>query len=434
MWAGADALAEDAVPHQDALTIVAKVDAQHIGPLTKLLETMRDDPGNNPVIPFAEIPGCHFGRVLLLPASKDLEGQPIPPQLLLLTDCDGSARDHLETLVDTAGEGVDRLFGHCIDYPTRPTPRAARVAFLRGKSVPVQANYVHRQGRTVEQIRGEAELRDGLQAFLDAQSCAGMPALEVRKQICAFLKRHPKLHWALEAPPSVDVAYRARNALHFATLPLGLVAFGPVLIPAALIVYALACMQELSDPVDARRPSPELVRELTQLEDFFAHNGFTAGGYVKPGWVRQAVISAVLPLIGWGTRHLFTHDSLAGVKTIHFARWIPLDGGKRVVFASNYDGSLESYNNDFIDLVAWGLNLVFSNGYGYPKTRGLVFGGATREQEFKDFLRSHQIPTPIWYSAYPELTAVNVERNAKLRAGLRGNMSERQAQEWLRLL
>ena len=222
----------------------------------------------------------------------------------------------------------------------------------------------------------------------------------MRKRICAFLKRHPKLSWALEAPPRVDVAYRARNALH-ATLPLALLPFGPVLVPAALVVLALVRMQELRDPSDSARPSRELVRELTRIEDFFAHNGFTAGGYVKPGWVRQTVLSAVLPLIGWGTRHLFTSDSLAGVKTIHFARWIPLDGGKRVVFASNYDGSLESYNNDFIDLVAWGLNLVFSNGDGYPKTSWLIFGGASREQEFKVFLRSHQIPTPIWYSAYP---------------------------------
>jgi hypothetical protein len=175
------------------------------------------------------------------------------------------------------------------------------------------------------------------------------------------------------------------------------------------------------------------VKRLADLEDFIAHNGFTAGGYVKPGLLRQIVLRSVLPLIGWGTRHLFTRDSLAGVKTIHFARWIPLDGGRRVVFASNYDGSLENYNNDFIDLVSWGLNLVFSNGFGYPKTDWLVFGGATREQEFKDYLRRHQIPTPAWYSAYPQLTAVQIERNAALRAGLSGRMNEREAQRWLRL-
>jgi hypothetical protein len=35
-----------------------------------------------------------------------------------------------------------------------------------------------------------------------------------------------------------------------------------------------------------------------------------------------------------------------------------------MLFASNYDGSLESYMDDFINKVAWGLNLVFSNGVG----------------------------------------------------------------------
>ena len=57
------------------------------------------------------------------------------------------------------------------------------------------------------------------------------------------------------------------------------------------------------------------------------------------------------------------------MKTIHFARWVFIDGKRRMFFASNYDGSLESYMDDFIDKVAWGLNLVFSNGVGYPRTQ-----------------------------------------------------------------
>jgi hypothetical protein len=121
------------------------------------------------------------------------------------------------------------------------------------------------------------------------------------------------------------------------------------------------------------------------------------------------------------------------VKSIHFARWIPLDAG-RVVFCSNYDGSVESYNNDFIDLVAAGLNLIFSNAYGYPRTTFLIRGGAMREQEFKDYLRRVQVPTPVWHCAYPNLTASNIDRNTRLRAGLRGRMSEREAREWLTLI
>ena len=74
--------------------------------------------------------------------------------------------------------------------------------------------------------------------------------------------------------------------------------------------------------------------------------------------------------LDYATRHVFNRGNLAGVKTIHFARWVFLDGRRRMFFASNYDGSLESYMDDFIDKVAWGLNLVFSNGVGYPRRAG----------------------------------------------------------------
>ncbi|HLZ10472.1 MAG TPA: hypothetical protein VKT80_17940, partial [Chloroflexota bacterium] len=125
---------------------------------------------------------------------------------------------------------------------------------------------------------------------------------------------------------------------------------------------------------------------------------------------------------------------LAGVKTIHFARWVPIDGDRRVLFASYYDGSLESYMDDFIDKEAWGLNAVFSNGVGYPRTNWLVLDGAKDEQAFKDFLRSHQTPTPVWYSAYDRLTTLNIEKNAKIRAGLYGSLTDSQIREWLGLL
>lgn len=421
------------MPQQEPLTVLASVDLRRAEALTDVLREMREDPAHNPVLPFGALRGWHFGRVLYLPPGTGLEGEPLPPKLLLLGDCDGSARAQLEALVDVGGTNLDRLFGACEGYPSSPS-RAARLAFLRKKSVATKANYVHRQGRTVEQILGERELRRALREFVARERLDGVPALEARRRIRAFVRETPRLRWALEPPPPLPLSFRAKNALHATTLPLGLLAFGPAIVPAVLFLLLLVRLEELRDEPEHLRPTPEHVHALTELEDWYAHNGFTAGGFVKPGWVRQAVIRSVLPLIGWGTRHLFTRDSLAGVKTIHFARWIPLDDYRRVVFASNYDGSLESYNNDFIDLVAWGLNLVFSNGLGYPKTRWLLFGGATLEQEFKDFLRRHQIPTPVWYSAYPDLTAVNIERNAELRAGLSGFMNERKAKEWLRLL
>ena len=134
------------------------------------------------------------------------------------------------------------------------------------------------------------------------------------------------------------------------------------------------------------------------------------------------------------TRHIYNHGSLTGVTTIHVARWIYLDDKRRLVFASSYDGSLESYMDDFIDKVAWGLNAVFSNGVGYPRTNWLVSGGAQNEQAFKDYLRQRQVLAQLWYAAYDRLTAVNLQTNARIRAGLYGSMDVAEAAAWLRLL
>ncbi|CAM5662633.1 hypothetical protein SCANM63S_04368 [Streptomyces canarius] len=135
----------------------------------------------------------------------------------------------------------------------------------------------------------------------------------------------------------------------------------------------------------------------------------------------------------YGVRHVFDRGNLAGVKTIHFARWLFVDGKRRVIFASNYDGSLESYMDDFIDKVAWGLNAVFSNGRGYPRVRWLVLDGAGDEQAFKNYLRCHQVPTQVWYSAYDTSTAHDLDTNARIRAGLFGDLGPAETEAWLAL-
>ena len=72
---------------------------------------------------------------------------------------------------------------------------------------------------------------------------------------------------------------------------------------------------------------------------------------------------------------------------------------------------------DFIDKVAWGLNAIFSNGVGYPRTNWLFFDGAWDEGAFKHYIHTHQLPVHVWYSAYGNLTNANIEQNAPIRAG-----------------
>ncbi len=195
----------------------------------------------------------------------------------------------------------------------------------------------------------------------------------------------------------------------------------PLLILGAPIFLFLLWRHERADRARHLQPPPELVQELASLEDHLVHNPFTAIGFVKPGLFRRMTLTGVLFAINFVTRHVFNRGNLAGVKTIHFARWVFLDGKRRVIFASNYDGSLESYMDDFIDKIAWGLNIVFSNGYGYPNARWLIAEGCRDELAFKDYLRLHQVPTRVWYSAYGELTAANIGNNEQIRAGLRGD-------------
>jgi hypothetical protein len=177
------------------------------------------------------------------------------------------------------------------------------------------------------------------------------------------------------------------------------------------------------------------VKRLADLEDHDVTNQFSAMGTLKPGWWRRSTLVFVLWIVDYTTRHVYTRGHLARVSTIHFARWTFLDGKQRLLFASNYDGSLESYMDDFINKVAFGLNVVFTNGVGYPRTRWLVLDGAKDEQKFKYFIRRHELATEVWYNAHPGVTAVELERNSRIRAGLeRPTMTDAEAREWLRLL
>jgi hypothetical protein len=155
---------------------------------------------------------------------------------------------------------------------------------------------------------------------------------------------------------------------------------------------------------------------------------------VKPGPFRRFTATLVLVGTNFLTRHVFNHASLIGVTTIHFGRWIFIDQKRRLIFASNYDGSLENYMDDFVDKIAWGLNAAFSSGVDYPKTNWLILDGAHDEQVFKRLNLTHQLVSPFWYAAYQGLTAANIDTNARIRAGLYGAMDDAATRAWLRRL
>ena len=223
--------------------------------------------------------------------------------------------------------------------------------------------------------------------------------------------------------------------LHLIGVPLLFLLLSPLLILLAPFYLIWLRHLEKTDPELCARVDPAHSDGLARAEDRYVTNQFTAMGSLKPGLVRLATTILILTVVNYAARHIFTRGRLARIRTIHFARWVFLDRRKRMVFFSNYDGTVESYMDDFINKTGFGLNAVFSNGIGYPHTDWLVLGGCGEEQKYKNFLRRHTLPTQVWYKAYPGLTAIDLERNSRIRQGLESrSMSEPEARAWAALL
>ena len=414
---------------QSAVTIAAHVRPGETPALRELLASMGDGVANGSVLDLGALSDVHFARFFLLEETTDLKGEPMPASLVYLSDFDVTAEEHLAELA--SAPGLDRVFGHCEGY----TPDD-RLGFLLTHLVKEQARYVNRPGRGALQIRRESELRDAIEEFLDANmsDLAGRDSLAVRAAVRHFVESDPSLEWAREPEPGPSLGHRLREWAHVFVIAFGLLLISPLILLAAPFYAVLLRRHERADKAEDLLPDEETVQRLAALEDHVVQNPFTAIGFVKPGLFRKMTIVGVLNGVGFAARHVFNRGSLAGVKTIHFARWVFLDEGRRVFFASNYDGSLESYMDDFIDQISWGLNVVFSNGYGYPRTRWLVLDGSRDELAFKHYLRRHQAPTHVWYSAYERLTAANVARNEQIRAGLYGDLGREESERWLQLL
>ena len=132
-----------------------------------------------------------------------------------------------------------------------------------------------------------------------------------------------------EAPTPPD--WRMRNLLHLVGVPVLL--DRPGTLPARRLAGSALPAALARD----RRPGGDAASarwsgssELAAHEDHDFTNQFSAFGDVKPGLLPPLAGDRAAPdLLDYASRHIFRRGYLTRVQTIHFARWVLLDDGRK---------------------------------------------------------------------------------------------------------
>lgn len=439
------------------ITVVARIVSEDRCDLAKLLgeidrETRSRLPRLQVVMPFDRIETLHFARLVLL----DVE-------LVIVTSFDGSKDRHykdLAELLSTAGAGdkrtgFDSVLRYCEGYWNYTGPVAKRIAsFLKDHDVGTQTHFVGAVGLTVQQILEDERLRakasEELRKVPDGTRAAGASKVyaTVRAAIAGGLPKE-----ALSPPPNPTGLKKALASVAYYGGALAKLGAAAAVLPGIAALYPVLWQEEwldakalererqalrLRDRAAQRREDDETIADMDKLDQRFVPMGvqkpLTHVALLKAGLTRSIALRVALSYVAFRAEYWDDEGSLAGISSIHFARWISLPG-RRVLFCSDYDGSWESYIGDFVDEGASGLSAIWSNTRDFPRTKGLITQGARDERGFKLWVRKHQIATQVWYSAYPKLSMQRILKNKALRLGLANEELEPdQASAWLALV
>jgi hypothetical protein len=417
-------------------TVVTPVAEGAADDLDDLLAKIGVDPTGNDVLPLGTVAGLHF-------ASLTVHRPPTgTPELIMELNGDGSTGAVLAALVAAVPAGLEAVGAHLRDWPAGGSAAAVR-AWLGRRVVRAGAYHVGNTGRDLARVRAEAALWDSLQARLDAARGAGtLPATAdgVRTLLRDHVAADPVLAPLLE-PPAARLT--ATERLQRGVRAAGLGALVILALPLELAGVGVLRFKERRDPSDGLLTDPAAVADLAdKVADLLAtedplgsvQNHLTSVVELKPGPFRKVLVRLVLAALDALARTVYTKGRLGSLTSIHFAHWSIIDGGRRLLFVSNFDGSWESYLDDFIEKAHVGLTAVWSNGRGFPRTRLLVGEGASHGDEFKEWARRSQLLTPVWYRAYPALGVTQIDRNSRVREGLIGAPPPEEVAAWLRLL
>jgi hypothetical protein len=91
--------------------------------------------------------------------------------------------------------------------------------------------------------------------------------------------------------------------------------------------------------------------------------------------------------------------------TLHDLRVVFIDNDTRILFATTFDGTWDSYIDDFASKMPDQLDAVFADVEGYP---------GIHDPSVKDYILKHQIKADEFYSAYPNTTVRQIKKGQRV--------------------
>ncbi len=395
------------------LTVIVPIKSGQEDSLRRILAAIAADLADNPYFQIANSQRTHFLRLAIV------NDPDYGPRLLMTGNYDGPWVDYVQELI-TLSPGLDDLWNHCQGYSGRQTFER----FLQANSHQAQAFYIAVQGESVGSIRRRRHIRQKLQHLLDLDEVAdylNAPGLKPLLDDLTALKQPPTVWQALrllgiQAWQVVENIFDGicdliKSIIRWVVRRLGGILGAPDQ-PRLIGEYVGA-------EVDYDR-----IRTLNEAEVVHGLNHLHLLSTVRPG--RLLRLKIVLFLVNFAGRYLFPPGSLSNIRSIHFAHWSIVDGGKHLLFVTHYDGSFDNYLGDFTDRASDGLNSVWNNVEGYP------LAGAQDIFAFKQFFRNdQQLPSQVFYRAYRDTTVVNILRDRAIVQPLAEGLDRPALDDWL---
>ncbi len=422
---------------QDGLTLLFNTRKDKMQDLIELLNTISENIEENELMPFDKMKKIHFSRWVMMDATTDVDGNPIPAHLLFESDYDGVEADHINEMLDVALPGFIKIFRTCEGFTENENvTRDEVLAFMNAHNAPKTGLFIGAWGRSVKQIKQEKTLYCAIENYLDENRDALVTKspLDIRNKVREFVWSKPELAWAQVPPGKRSFEQNLQYYGYLAYLICCAIILSPILIVMVITALIMLRRQELKEPPTDHHLDKSKVSLLQKHEKFNLQNQFSAVGNIKPGTFRLRFLKKTLWMINRVSRYVFNKGMLATIPSIHFARWVFLDNHKRLIFISNYDGTSDQYLTDFVNKQPAPMSAIFCHMMDFPKTKWLVLEGARDMKGFVAWARKKQIPSQVWYSAYKDLTVKNIIANTKIRMGLYETMNDKKAQQWLNLL